>query len=98
MAFVFFNRFLDLSDAIEEGSPDMLDNSDFIDTDIPLEVSLPEKPGISEDKREEVKEWVLAVSMDQKVSYHDIILAGYHGINRWNKCYHRMRGGLMWLH
>ena len=25
----------------------MLDNSDFIDTDIPLEVSLPEKPGIS---------------------------------------------------
>lgn len=67
MAFVFFNRFLDLSDAIEEGSPDMLDNSDFIDTDIPLEVSLPEKPGISEDKREEVKEWVLAVSMDQKV-------------------------------
>lgn len=25
----------------------MLDNSDFIDTDIPLEVSLPDKPGIS---------------------------------------------------
>lgn len=25
----------------------MLDNSDFIDTDIPLEVSLPEKPSIS---------------------------------------------------
>lgn len=25
----------------------MLDNTDFIDTDIPLEVSLPEKPGIS---------------------------------------------------
>ena len=56
------------------------DHSDFIDTDIPLEVSLPEKPGISvkylsvqatphiiiqEDKREEIKEWVLAVSMDQ---------------------------------
>ena len=25
----------------------MLDNSDFIDTDIPLEVALPEAPGIS---------------------------------------------------
>ena len=24
----------------------MLDNSDFVDTDIPLEVSLPEKPAI----------------------------------------------------
>lgn len=25
----------------------MLDNSDFVDTDIPLEVSLPEKPAIT---------------------------------------------------
>ena len=44
MAFVFFNRFLDLSEAIEEGSTDMLDNSDFADTDIPFEVPLPEQP------------------------------------------------------
>ena len=44
MAFVFFNRFLDLSEAIEEGSLDMLDNSDFTDTDIPFEVPLPEAP------------------------------------------------------
>ena len=44
MAFVFFNRFLDLSEAIEEGSTDMIDNSDFTDTDIPFEVPLPEQP------------------------------------------------------
>ena len=44
MAFVFLNRFLDLSEAIEEGSMDMLDNSDFADTDIPFEVPLPEQP------------------------------------------------------
>ena len=44
MAFVFFNRFLDLSEAIEEGSTDMIDNSDFADTDIPFEVPLPEQP------------------------------------------------------
>ena len=70
MAFVFFNRFLDLSEvgthsysalysllvfiwsllvvilhqAIEEGSLDLLDNSDFTNTDIPFEVPLPEKP------------------------------------------------------
>ena len=30
--------------AIEEGSLDMLDNSDFANTDIPFEVPLPEKP------------------------------------------------------
>ncbi|XP_019623896.1 PREDICTED: intraflagellar transport protein 172 homolog [Branchiostoma belcheri] len=67
MAFVFLNRYLDLSEAIEEGSLDMLDNSDFQDTDIPFEISLPEKQHLPDDKREEVKEWVLAVSMDQRV-------------------------------
>ncbi|KAL5460471.1 hypothetical protein EMCRGX_G033922 [Ephydatia muelleri] len=67
MAFVFLNHFLDLCEAIEEGSLGNLDNSDFVDTDIPFEVPLPERQCVSEEKREEVKEWVLAVSMDQKV-------------------------------
>ena len=40
MAFVFLNRYLDLYDAIEEGSLDMLDHSDFAETDIPYEVNL----------------------------------------------------------
>ena len=41
MAFVFFNRYLDLAEAIDDpdGSSDMLDNSDFNGTDIPFEVS-----------------------------------------------------------
>ncbi|XP_048583111.1 intraflagellar transport protein 172 homolog [Nematostella vectensis] len=67
MAFVFLNRYLDLSEGIEEGSLDMLDNSDFAETDIPFEVPVPEKQFLPEEKREEIKEWVLAVSMDQKV-------------------------------
>ncbi|XP_015754892.1 PREDICTED: intraflagellar transport protein 172 homolog [Acropora digitifera] len=67
MAFVFLNRYLDLSEGIEEGNLDMLDNSDFTDTDIPFEVPVPDKQHLPEEKREEVKEWVLAVSMDQKV-------------------------------
>ena len=67
MAFVFLNRYLDLYDAIEEGSLDMLDHSDFAETDIPYEVPLPEHPHIAPDEHEAVKEWVLAVSMDQKV-------------------------------
>ena len=33
------HRYLDLYEAIEERSLDLLDNSDFADTDIPLEVS-----------------------------------------------------------
>ena len=45
----------------------MLDNSDFAGTDIPFEVPLPESPHLRESEHEEVKEWVLAVSMDQKV-------------------------------
>ena len=45
----------------------MLDNTDFIDTDIPFEIPIPESPHLPENQHEEVKEWVLAVSMDQKV-------------------------------
>lgn len=45
----------------------MLDNSDFTDTDISFKVPVPDKQHLPEEKREEVKEWVLAVSMDQKV-------------------------------
>lgn len=43
MGFVFLNRYLDLVEAIEEGSLHALDNSDFIDTDIPFEIPLPEE-------------------------------------------------------
>ncbi|MPC88399.1 Intraflagellar transport protein 172 [Portunus trituberculatus] len=67
MAFVFLNRFLDLCEAIEEGSLDSLDHTDFIDTDIPYEIPLPDTLSIPEPLREEAKEWVLAVSMDQQV-------------------------------
>ncbi|XP_071746269.1 intraflagellar transport protein 172 homolog [Lepeophtheirus salmonis] len=67
MAFVFLNRYLDLYEAMEEGSLDMLDNSDFVDTDVPFQVPLPETPYLSESEHDRIKEWVLAVSMDQKV-------------------------------
>ena len=44
MAFVFLNRYLDLYEAIEERSLDLLDNTDFVDTDIPFEIPLPDSP------------------------------------------------------
>jgi intraflagellar transport protein 172 len=41
MAFVCWNRYLDISDAIEEGDASMLENSDFANTDIPYDIDLP---------------------------------------------------------
>ncbi|XP_025050082.1 intraflagellar transport protein 172 homolog [Alligator sinensis] len=67
MAFVFLNRFLDLCDAIEEGTLDALDHSDFQDTDIPFEVPLPAQQHVAEEQREEVRDWVLTMSMDQRL-------------------------------
>ncbi|CAL1585627.1 unnamed protein product [Knipowitschia caucasica] len=67
MAFVFLNHFLDLCDAVEEGSLDGLDHSDFMDTDIPFEVPVPCKLYVSEEQREQVRDWVLMVSMDQRL-------------------------------
>ena len=75
MAFVFLNRFLDLCEAIEEGSLDSLDHSDFLDTDIPYEIPLPAEISVPENLKEEAKEWVLAVSMDQSVE--QVILTLY---------------------
>lgn len=67
MAFVFLNRYLDICEAIEEGNLDLLDNTDFAGTDIPFEVPLPSTLYLDQNEHEEVKEWVLTVSMDQKV-------------------------------
>ena len=41
-----FSRFLDICDAIEDGSTEMLDHSDFSDTDIPYDIVLPEDHSI----------------------------------------------------
>ena len=65
MAFVFLNRFLDLCDAIDEQNLDGLDHTDFLNSDIPFEIPLPERCCVQEVKREEAKEWVLTVSVDQ---------------------------------
>lgn len=37
MAFVCWNRFLDLSEAIDEGDTGAIDNGDFLNTDIPFD-------------------------------------------------------------
>ncbi|XP_046396687.1 intraflagellar transport protein 172 homolog [Ischnura elegans] len=47
--------------------PAVLDNTDFEETDIPLDAPLPLNPYLDAATHEEVKEWVLAVSVDQRV-------------------------------
>ena len=71
MAFIFLNRYLDLADAIQDpdgGVAALGDSSDFEGTDIPVyDIPLPESNFTTEDQREKIKDWVLQVSMDQKV-------------------------------
>ena len=67
MAFVFLNHFLDLLDAIEEQNFNV-DHSDFVHTDIPYEVPLPNKVSFDEQNIEDIKGWVLQTSMDTELS------------------------------
>ncbi|KAL3927042.1 MAG: hypothetical protein SGPRY_003008 [Prymnesium sp.] len=69
MAFVFLNRFLDISEAVEEHdtSSTTLDNSDFAETEIPFDFPLPEKQFLCDADREKVRDFVLELSMNDKV-------------------------------
>jgi hypothetical protein len=67
MAYIFFNRYIDLYDAIEDPENNGIsDNQDFEDTDIPspYEIALPEKNLLSATERDEIRDWVLEVNMD----------------------------------
>ena len=70
MAFLFFKRYLDLAEAIED--PDNApfeDNADFQDTDVPspFDIPLPENNLMGEDEREEIRDWVLQIQMDDNI-------------------------------
>mmetsp|Transcript_8995 Transcript_8995/g.8356 ORF Transcript_8995/g.8356 Transcript_8995/m.8356 type:complete len:177 (+) Transcript_8995:2338-2868(+) len=67
MAFMFFNRYIDLYDAIDDpDSGGITDNQDFEGTDIPspFEIPLPEKNLISTDERDNIRDWVLNIGMN----------------------------------
>ncbi|CAH1397619.1 unnamed protein product [Nezara viridula] len=63
-AFVFLNHCLDLLEAIEE-QRNTVDYQDLNKTDFPKDVPIPAAPHLSEDEVEDIKQWVLSVSMDQ---------------------------------
>lgn len=68
-AFVFLNHYLDICDAIEEDEVQLLDHSDLGHTDFPSSIPLPADLYLKDEPRihDDIREWVLAVSMDQKV-------------------------------
>lgn len=68
-AFVLLNHYLDVCEAIEEGSGNLVDHSDLSSTDFPSSVPLPEDIHLKSEPHlhEEIREWVLAVSMDQQI-------------------------------
>lgn len=70
MAFIFFNRYIDLWDAIVDPEANMIsENTEFEGTDIPVpyEIPLPEKNLLSESERDQIRDWVLEVNMDGNV-------------------------------
>ncbi|KAH7719862.1 hypothetical protein AAVH_12667 [Aphelenchoides avenae] len=67
MAFLFLNQYLDVVEAIEANDASIVDNSVFEGTDVPQQFSLPQSAYLSPEEHEEVKEWVLSVSVDQRV-------------------------------
>lgn len=68
LSFVFYNLFLDLADAIDDPNSGIGDNQHLEETDIPslFDIILPDKNYISEDKRSEIKDWILSVSVEKK--------------------------------
>jgi intraflagellar transport protein 172 len=69
LAFVLLNRYIDLTEAIEEGNIDSIDNADFVDaTNVPFPFDLPTQQYLPrEDDREEIRDWVLTICMDKSV-------------------------------
>jgi intraflagellar transport protein 172 len=67
MAFVCWNRFVDILDIwySEQGQQSDIDNSDFIMTDIPtpFDTPMPKFSFYTEDKVEEVRQWILEKAM-----------------------------------
>lgn len=81
-AFVFLNHYLDLCEAIEEEEGQLVDHSDLLQTDFPSNIPLPHQLYLTEDQKEHdnIKEWVLAISMDQKIDqvYYEGSFSGHY--------------------
>ncbi|EER08158.1 wimple/ift172, putative [Perkinsus marinus ATCC 50983] len=68
MAFFFLNRYLDLVDAIRDPDSATIDNSDFLDTDIPspYDINLPHAVHGDDHLVEEARDWVCKEARTRK--------------------------------
>ena len=65
MAHVFFNRYLDLAEALRDTDGTLaIENADFEFTDIPYDFSLPYESELTEAQCDEVSEWMLTATLD----------------------------------
>jgi intraflagellar transport protein 172 len=65
MAFVFLNRYIDLADAIDDGTNEIMDNQYLAETDIPNDINLPEQKYLSVS----FKSYVLILVFNIKIEH-----------------------------
>ncbi|CAL8468379.1 g7919 [Coccomyxa elongata] len=66
MALTFLNRYLDIAEAIEDGLPHM-QLEQLQGGNLPGKLPLPQKQSLSSTQRAEVREWVIAASLDPTI-------------------------------
>jgi intraflagellar transport protein 172 len=64
---LIYVRYIDLADAIDEGSGEVMDSGLLNGTDIPVDFNLPETKYLSDEKHEDIKTWVISISMNGKI-------------------------------
>jgi len=73
------------------GDPDaslQMDNADFEGTDVPFDFALPSVSSVPKASVEEIREWVLAASMDQRID----TTKGHYDANLRDSTTGKMRG------
>ncbi|XP_024531630.1 intraflagellar transport protein 172 [Selaginella moellendorffii] len=68
MAFVYLNDYLDIAESIELQTGECTFDTSGLDTsDIPRSFPVPQKHYLEENQREQVRDWLIQLSMDQQV-------------------------------
>ncbi len=68
VAFVCWNRFLDICESITEHEP-LGESDELIGCGIAQDFPIPDHCVVSEVSKEQAREWILATSMEGKISY-----------------------------
>jgi len=77
LAYMFYSRYLDLIEAIDENDSSMLDNTDFMDTDLPspynMKIPAPDRVYSDKEVEEEIREKTLSWAMDDTLDQDSAI-------------------------